>query len=70
MRLSIGVDNRDQILRDIESLALEKYLQEIVSAIAEGAGRCKAEKDVWSAVEVRLKPSPAHKTWSKKRYFR
>jgi regulator of nonsense transcripts 2 len=52
MRQSIGVDNREQTLRDIDSLALEKYIEEIVSSIAEGAGKCKTEKDVWSAVEV------------------
>lgn len=53
MRQSLGIDNRDQLIRDIDTLTLEKYVEEIVSAAAEGAGRCKTEKDVWSAVEVR-----------------
>ena len=52
MRQSIGLENRDQILRDIDSLALGKYIEEIVSAAAEGAGRCKTDKDAWSAVEA------------------
>lgn len=52
MRQSMGIENRDQILRDMESLALEKYLEEIVSASAEGCLRCKNEKDIWAAVEV------------------
>jgi len=52
MRQSIGSDNRDQVLKDIESLSLEKYVDEIVGAAVEGVARCKTEKDVWSAVEV------------------
>ncbi|KAH7925540.1 ARM repeat-containing protein [Leucogyrophana mollusca] len=52
MRLSVGADNRDQILKDIDSLSLEKYVDEIASATLEGISRCKSEKDVWSAVEV------------------
>ena len=52
MRQSIGAENRDQILKDLDSLSLEKYIDEIASAAMEGVGRCKTEKDVWSAVEV------------------
>ena len=54
MRQSIGAENHDQIVKDIESLALEKYIDELSGAAVEGVGRCKSEKDVWSAVEVRL----------------
>jgi regulator of nonsense transcripts 2 len=53
IRQSIGHDNRDQILKDIETLSLEKYIEEIAGAVPEGIGRCKVDKDVWSAVEVR-----------------
>lgn len=52
MRQSIGSDNRDQILKDVESLSLEKYIEEIASAVVEGVGRCKTEKDVWGGTEV------------------
>ncbi|KAI0744950.1 ARM repeat-containing protein [Earliella scabrosa] len=52
MRQSVGQENRDQILKDIDSLTLEKYVDEIVGAVAEGILKCKTEKDVWSAVEV------------------
>ncbi|KAJ7770128.1 ARM repeat-containing protein [Mycena maculata] len=52
MRLSMAMDNRDQIIKDIDSLSLEKYVDEIVGAAVEGVARCKTEKDVWSAVEV------------------
>jgi regulator of nonsense transcripts 2 len=53
IRQSIGLDNRDQILKDIETLTLEKYIEEIAGAVPEGIARCKLEKDVWSAAEVR-----------------
>lgn len=52
MKQSMGLENRDQIIRDIESLALEKYIEEIVSASLEGCLRCKSDKDAWAAVEV------------------
>lgn len=49
----MGAENRDQNLKDIETLVLEKYVEEAAAAALEGLGRCKTEKDVWSAVEVR-----------------
>jgi hypothetical protein len=54
MRQSMAMDNRDQIIKDIDTLSLEKYVDEIVGAALEGIARCKTEKDVWSAVEVNL----------------
>lgn len=52
MRQYIGADNRDQVLKDIDSLSLEKYIDEIAGAVVEGIARCKTDKDVWAAVEV------------------
>ncbi|KAF5354670.1 hypothetical protein D9756_005377 [Leucocoprinus leucothites] len=52
MRQSMAADNKDQIIKDLESLSLEKYIDEIASAVVEGIARCKTEKDVWGAVEV------------------
>ena len=40
-------------MKDIESLSLEKYVDELPSGVVEGISRCKTEKDVWSAIEVR-----------------
>ncbi|KAG8863367.1 hypothetical protein FRB96_008859 [Tulasnella sp. 330] len=51
IRQSMGSDNKDQTLKDIDALALEKYVEEIVGAVVEGLGRCKTEKDIWSAIE-------------------
>ncbi|KAI1791335.1 transcription factor [Ganoderma leucocontextum] len=62
MRQSVGLENRDQILKDIESLSLEKYVDEVVGAVAEGILRCKSEKDIWSAVEI---ISGLHRRFSK-----
>lgn len=57
MRQSIGSDNRDQIIKDIDTLSLEKYIDEIAAAALDGIARCKTEKDVWAAVEVKdLRP--------------
>lgn len=53
----MGSDNKEQILKDIDALALEKYVEEIVGAVVEGLGKCKTEKDIWSAIEVRRWPS-------------
>lgn len=52
MRQSVAADNREQLLKDMESLSLEKYIDEIVSAVIEGISRCKTDRDVWAAVEV------------------
>jgi regulator of nonsense transcripts 2 len=52
LRQSLGVDNRDQVLKDIDGLALEKYVDEIVQASLDGMSRCKTEKDIWAAAEV------------------
>jgi regulator of nonsense transcripts 2 len=52
VRHSIGAENRDHLLKDIETLSLEKYVDELDGAVLEGISRCKSEKDVWSAVEV------------------
>ncbi|KAK1225711.1 mRNA decay protein [Marasmius sp. AFHP31] len=52
MRQSMAADNRDQILKDMETLSLEKYIDEIVGAVLDGIIKCKTEKDVWSAVEA------------------
>lgn len=48
----MGAETRDQNLKDIEGLVIEKYVEEVAAAVVEGIGRCKTEKDIWSAVEV------------------
>lgn len=58
IRQSVGAENRDQLLKDIETLSLEKYVDELDGAVLDGISKCKSEKDVWSAVEVRLRHPP------------
>jgi regulator of nonsense transcripts 2 len=57
MKQSLAVENRESNLKDIETLSLEKYVEEIAGAAAEGILRCKTDKDVWSAAEVGLNGS-------------
>lgn len=52
MKQSLAAENRESNLKDIESLNLEKYIEEIAGAAAEGILRCKTDKDVWAAAEV------------------
>ncbi|KZT57798.1 ARM repeat-containing protein [Calocera cornea HHB12733] len=52
LRQSLAYENRDQVMKDIDTLTLEKYLDEIVGAISDGVLRCKTDRDVWSAVEI------------------
>ncbi|KAF8609017.1 transcription factor [Ceratobasidium sp. AG-I] len=52
LRQSLGADNRDQVLKDIDGLTLEKYVEEIVQASIDGMSRCKTEKDIWAAAEI------------------
>ena len=52
VRQSVGAENRDQLLKDIETLLLEKHVDELDGAVLEGISRCKSERDIWSAVEV------------------
>lgn len=62
IRQSMAADNKEQILKDIDSLSLEKYIDEIAGAVVEGLSRCKTEKDVWGAVEI---ISPLHRRFPK-----
>ncbi len=56
VRRSLAADNREQIIKYIETLSLEKYADELAGAVIEGLSRCKTEKDIWGAVEVSLLP--------------
>ena len=52
VKQSIGQDARDQLLKDLPQLNLEKYLQELIQAVPEGLGRCLTAKDCFAATEV------------------
>lgn len=48
----LGHEQEKSILKDISTLALDKYLPELIPALVEGCLRCKKNEDVRSAVEI------------------
>ncbi|CAG8474585.1 970_t:CDS:10 [Diversispora eburnea] len=48
----LSAEYQQQLLKDVKTLTLEKYISEVVVAVIEGAQKCKAATDVWVAVEV------------------
>lgn len=52
VKQSIGQDARDQLLKDLSQLNLEKYLQELTQAVPEGLSRCVTAKDCFAAAEI------------------
>jgi hypothetical protein len=53
VRQSLGAESKDQLLKEIETLNLEKYIDELVQAVTEGLGKCTGAKDCIAAAEVR-----------------
>ncbi|KAJ3048469.1 hypothetical protein HK097_010505 [Rhizophlyctis rosea] len=45
-------DQLQNLIKDVTSLKLEKYLSEVVTAIAESWTRLKTSADIWAATEV------------------
>ncbi|KAJ1022534.1 hypothetical protein NDA16_003523 [Ustilago loliicola] len=52
IKQSIGQDARDQLLKDLPQLNLEKYLQELTQAVPEGLSKCVTAKDCFAAAEI------------------
>ncbi|SPO27701.1 related to NMD2 - Nonsense-mediated mRNA decay protein 2 [Ustilago trichophora] len=52
VKQGIGQDARDQLLKDLPGLNLEKYLQELIQAAREGLARCVTAKDCFAAAEI------------------
>ncbi|KAK9768056.1 mRNA decay protein [Basidiobolus ranarum] len=48
----LTADSSAQLLKDIRSLKLEKYISEVVTALMEGLIKCKGSSDIYAAVEV------------------
>ncbi|CAI2187929.1 7012_t:CDS:10, partial [Funneliformis geosporum] len=51
-KTQLSAEYQQQLLKDIKTLTLEKYISEVVAAVLEGAQKCKVTADVWVAVEV------------------
>ncbi|EMR08831.1 hypothetical protein PNEG_02618 [Pneumocystis murina B123] len=52
LRTGITSDIHDQLIRDLETLSLEKYISEIVGAVVEGLQKSKTSADIFTAIEV------------------
>lgn len=52
LRTGITSDVHDQLMKDLETLSLEKYISEIVGAVTEGLQKSKTSADIFTAIEV------------------
>ncbi|KAK0554209.1 mRNA decay protein [Tilletia horrida] len=52
IKQSLGADQKDAALKDIATLNLDKYIEEIVQSIPEGLSKCTSAKDCLAAAEV------------------
>ncbi|PWN50734.1 ARM repeat-containing protein [Violaceomyces palustris] len=52
VKQGLGHDSREQLLKELGTLNLDKYLEEIVQAVPEGLTKCITNKDCSAAVEV------------------
>ena len=51
-KAQLSAEYQQQLLKDIKTLTLEKYISEVVVAVVEGLQKCKSAADVWATVEV------------------
>lgn len=52
LRNSVGADTLTHNLNDIQSLSIEKYIDEVATAVFESLVKCKKEMDISAAVEA------------------
>lgn len=52
VKQTLGTETRDQLAREITTLNLDKYIDEVVQAVPEGLGKCTVAKDCVAAAEV------------------
>ncbi|BFZ57244.1 mRNA decay protein [Savitreella phatthalungensis] len=52
VRLSLNAENLESLKKDLQAVSLEKYLSELVSAVAEGLTKVKLAADIRAAVEL------------------
>ena len=49
---TFGPDNVESLLKELDTLSLEKYITELTDGFIEGLSKCRNEKDIWAAVQV------------------
>ncbi|KAL7269822.1 mRNA decay protein [Rhizina undulata] len=52
LRTALGADSQSTLLKEIQTISLEKYLPEVISAVADGLQKLKNPSDFAAAVEV------------------
>lgn len=52
VRTSLTADSLPTLLKEIQTISLEKYLPEVISAVSEGLNKTKTISDIAAAVEV------------------
>lgn len=54
VRVSLNSASLDSLISDIQTVSLEKYLSEVVSAVTEGLTKCKTSVDYFAGTEVTM----------------
>lgn len=52
VRQNLGIESKDQFLKETNTLGLDKYREEIIGALPEGMAKCATGKDVVACMEV------------------
>lgn len=52
VRQGLGLEARAQLIKEAAGLNLEKYVEELASAVPEGLSKCGLAKDCLAAAEV------------------
>ena len=52
VRQSLGVESKEQLIKEVATLNLDKYIDEVIQAIPEGLAKCTSAKDCGAAAEV------------------
>lgn len=52
VRVSLNAASLDSLLYDINTVSLEKYMSEVISAISEGLFKCKSSADFFTGAKV------------------
>ncbi|KAE8260849.1 hypothetical protein A4X13_0g100 [Tilletia indica] len=52
IKQGLGLENRDAAIKEIATLNLDKYVEEVVQMVPEGLSRCSSAKDYLAAAEV------------------
>ncbi len=53
IKQGIGADAKEQVIKELATLNVEKYLEEIQQVLPEGMSKCTTAKDSFAGVEVR-----------------